>query len=421
MWKYPIRIAIHSFNYIPPHEDCRFVNYREIAGSSCNVDDVRRLATVLLHLNLTLWDKGYSDYTLDNENGYVFYFATFFYIYEGFKFSSQRSAEQMEIVYCNSKQRMLQTSLSIWLEPFLMHTWYFNLVVLISLPLIFVGISTYRYYNNLKVRGDVKWKYYDGSITLSLEVFATILRQSTTITNKVVLLLMTMYSLVMVTKYEFYWTSEVIVPTRFKPFRDLIQFFDNGYQVRLQGWSRNDWEKTTMLNAFELKGLSQDQFKKSVVRSHLNDDALRSGISPQDPFYGKLSNDAEWKVPEMKYRYLRGKFDCYAFPVAIQYTYLAWYVGVLQNVWRMLGRLDNGGFQVVWKTFDLLKDAREIRNMKMRHNATEVDKSNEITFHNLRYWFVVQGAAGALGFIVLLFLEPKLSRVRCKVVCYETT
>lgn len=121
-------------------------------------------------------------------------------------------------------------------------------------------------------------------------VLANLLRQSRG--SSLVLLLMTLYGLVVVSQYEFYMTSDLVVKYEYQPFKRLDEFLDNGYKIKLYPGYWNDWINALVSKRKGKNTTANDIF---IFPNGQTQDQVIYSFKKEDPFIG---------VPTVSSRYL---------------------------------------------------------------------------------------------------------------------
>lgn len=249
--------------------------------------------------------------------------------------------------------------------------------MLLMVPLISVVI------HNFDLRGFQLLAKYVNKLYFE---YATLLRQSTLSITPLGLIAMTTYSIVVLSRYEYYHTSQLVVPNTYKPISSLKEFVEKGYKIKR---STGDWE-TLLKTTFQFQNLEK-LYKEAIINlSHIHVNEIIETYSKDDPKFGHLDGGPKLRIRYIKYKLLKGDYDCYSFVWATEYYYFIWYVSIFNEVKGMSDALEEGGFPGVWKLIDKTMSGREdgkVENKDRKSRAGIEEPS--ITFVNLTSFFIL--------------------------------
>lgn len=302
-WKHPIRITVDFRIGHSPRSGRRlfiFNIFPELINWKYCPENQRHIHTIAKQLNMSM------ALGMSKKYGYIYY------VYSGieanFAYTANVEDKQWSIVYCNfDPPPSQQSSLLLWLHPLTAGLWIAQLCLLASVPLITIIIR------------DLNRCCFQTYVTELFSTYGTLLRQSipkSSITS-LGLTSMTMYSIVVLSRYEYFHTSQLVVPNNYVPISSLREFVARGYKIKV---GEGDWD-ALLKTAFESQHL-EDVYNKSTIL--LKDNETKHvflTFSKDDPNFGYLEDLPQLRIRHIRNRILKGKYDCYSFVWAREFYY----------------------------------------------------------------------------------------------------
>lgn len=279
---------------------------------------------------------------------------------------------------------MEQNSLVAWLKPFTPLLWGTVVGLVCILPLVSVCIILGRKEVEPVVVGTRNVdEFIQGYFNQLFVVFANLLRQARG--GRLVLLVMTLYGLVVVNQYEFYMTSDLVVPIKYAPFKTVEEFLDNGYKIKLWigGWS--DWINDLVSRRKGKRSTVADIF----ILSKESKWPVESSFKKEDPLFGVPAPDPGYLDRFVVNGVLKRKYKCYTFLWATEQYYYLWHSNLLDKAKQVSDRLVEFGIIQEWEEYDKIRQQRLDREYKNKINRTDSGTSLFISFANLQPWFLL--------------------------------
>lgn len=371
VWKHPIHLAVTSraYFYLAEGVDCSNPFYDVKNWKACRANQ-RLFDTLASKINITISSEGSDKY------GYIMYYYSGLNEYPAY--TTTVILGPWIIVYCNYEPPpSKQSSLMLWLRPNSTGVWTAQLLLLVVVPLAAILLQNL----GSDTSGSQLFERY---ATELLSQYGTLLRQgpASSSLTPLGLMAMTLYSIVVLSRYEYFHTSELVVPVTYKPFTSLKEFVEKGYKIKVTHGAWEDLMKTT----FELQGI-QNFYNESVIYPGMTVPQVIATFSEDDPKFGSIVGDAAYNIRYIKYQIHKGRYECYSFDWATEFYYYVWYLPVMEVAKRMNGAMEGGGFPGYWKKIDGWVSASVDRTDERKANMQEDEVY--ITFFKLKPFFIL--------------------------------
>lgn len=302
----------------------------------------------------------------------------------------------LSCVYCDFESRMRNPSLSVWIEPFDYLAWGVAIFLISGL----IVISKYRFKENV-----YKKPVFFPSFCA---IFKQPVDQSNCNLSQVSLIILWFVSLTILSHYEYFITSSLIAPEKFKEIESLMDFIDLGYTVIYvdnldSGYQR---QHKVIENELVYKGKDPEIFNKSSYHLlNLVMENIYLHINPSKPksVFLKHPWQDETVIGWLQNYGLGGKYKCYLSKnvADVQPGFFKFQFIPVALASKVMKRLQESGLSNIRDEWDKLRFLSSTKGFSPLDVITDY-----ITFENLNGLFLLyfSGLGGGLLVFVLYYV-----------------